>query len=191
VAGTPQSNSTNPFFVGGYGTALGQVFHRNFPNNQASISFSIPFNNRLAQGDYGIDQLQYRQGQLRGQKDDNQVLVDISSQLNALRQARSRYTTARSTRILQEQLLEAEQKRAAGIDTLNTVMTDQRALLAAQISEVNALATYSRARISLDQVLGETLEKNHITLDEGMSGRVSRESRLPDVVEERSTEAKK
>jgi hypothetical protein len=36
------------------------------------------------------------------------------------------------------------------------------------------------ARIALDQVLGETLEVNHVSLDEGVSGRVGRESKLPD-----------
>ena len=45
---------------------------------------------------------------------------------------------------------------------------DQRALIAAQISEVNASTTYARARVSLDQVLGETLEKNNISLDDAL-----------------------
>jgi len=182
LAGTPQSSDADPYFYGGYGTALKQVFRRNFPNNQVSISFSAYLHNRQAQGDYGIDQLQYRQQQVQGQRDNNQILVDISSQVNALRQARSRFTTARATRVLQEQLLDAEQKRSAGLATMTVIMTDQRALIAAQLSEANALATYARARISLDQVLGETLEKNGISLDEGLSGRVNRESRLPDVL---------
>jgi outer membrane protein TolC len=182
LAGQPGSGSTNAFFVGGYGSALGQIFRRNFPNEAGSISFSIPFNNRIAQGDYGIDQLQYRQDQLRNQRDDNQILVDVSSQMNALRQARSRYATAKSTRMLQEQLLEVEQRRAAGLNTMNIVMADQRALLAAQLSELNALATYARARIGLDQVLGLTLEKNGIALDEGLAGKVERESQLPAIV---------
>jgi outer membrane protein TolC len=184
LAGQAGSGRTNQYFVGGYGSALSQVFHRNFPNNTASFSFSIPFNNRQAQGDYGIDQLQFRQNQLRAQKDDNQILVDISSQLNALRQARSRYTTARSTRVLQEQLLEAEQKRAAGVAALSVIMGDQRALIAAQLSEMNALASYTRARISLDQVLGETLERNGITLEEGLNGKLDRESTLPDILQQ-------
>jgi hypothetical protein len=49
----------------------------------------------------------------------------------------------------------------------------------AQISEANALAAYARARISLDQVLGETLEKNHISLEEGLAGHVERPSQIP------------
>jgi outer membrane protein len=189
LSGEPGTRGTNPFFVGGYGNALGQIFRRNFPNNQASISFSAPFNNRTSQGDYGIDQLQFRQAQLSSQRDQNQILVDVSSQMNALRQARSRYATAKSGRLLNEQLLEVEQRRAAGLNTMTIVMTDQRALLAAQLSELNALATYARARVGLDQVLGLTLEKNGIDLDEGMAGKVSRESHPPDILPQQPAQA--
>ena len=185
VAGAPQSTggTPNPYFVGGYGSALQQIVRRNFPNNYASVSFSAPFYNRQAQGDYGIDQLQYRQSQLTGQRSDNQIVVDISSQMAALRQARARFETARNTRQLQEQLLEAERKRSYGPQTFNFIMTDQRALITAEVSEENAAAAYVHARVALDQVLGETLDKNRITLDEGLAGHVERPSEMPVVVE--------
>ncbi len=184
AAGTSQASGggANPYFVGGYGSALGQIFRRNFPNNVAQVYLQIPFNNRQAQGDYGIDQLQFRQSQLRGQRDSNQIVVDISSQMSALRQARARYAAARDTRILQEQLLEADQQRLTGATWFNTIMPDQRALAAAQISETTALAAYAHARVALDQVLGETLERNNISLQEGLAGKVERESTLPALV---------
>jgi len=137
--------------------------------------------NNLAQGDFGYDQLQFRQSQLRGQKDKNQIAVDIANQTNAVKQARAHYDVARNTRVLQQQLLEADQKRATGTATFNTVMVDRRALIAAEISVTSALAAYAHARVSLEQVLGETLERNNIALDEGLSGHVTRESTLPDV----------
>jgi outer membrane protein TolC len=187
VGGTPQivdGQSPNPYFIGGYGTALGQIFRHNFPNYQATVNFSISVGNRQAQGDYGIDQLTFRQQQVRGQRDMNQIVVDLSSQMSALRQARLRYSAARDTRILQEQLLEAEQKKfTSGLSTFNDLIIDQRAVVTAQISEVTAMATYVRARVSLDQVMGETLEVNHISLAEGLNGRVSRESTLPATIE--------
>ena len=177
VAGTQQPSSgvaPDPQFVGGYGTALGQVFRRNYPNNQASIYLSIPFNNRQAQGDYGVDQLQLRQSEISGQRDANQIVVDISNQLSALRQARARYSVAVNTRALQQQLLDADQKRfASGSATLNDLVTDQRNLAAAQLSEITAMTTYAHARVALDQVLGETLEKNKISLDAALDGPVS------------------
>ncbi len=184
IAGTPQPTGGTPdrYFVGGLGAGLGQVLRRDFPNNIANLYLGIPLHNRQAQGDYGIDQLQFRQSQLRGQRDQNQIVVDVSSQAAALRQARARYETARNTRILQEQLLEAERRRSYGPQTFQYIMTDQRALFAAELSESAAAAAYVRARVALDQVLGETLEKNHITLEEGLAGQVRRPSRMPDMV---------
>jgi outer membrane protein TolC len=184
VAGTGQASggAANEYFLGGWGTAMGQVFRRNFPNTNIGVSFSAPIYNRQAQGDYGIDQLQFRQGQLRNQRDLNQIVVDVSSQMSALRQARARYITARNTRVLNEQLLEAEKKKSYGAATFNYIMADQRALIAAQLSELNAIASYTRAKISLDQVVGLTLDKNNITLEEGLAGKVDRPARVPDVV---------
>ena len=185
VAGTPQvsgGGAPNPYFVGGYGTALGQVLRRNFPNYSASVSFSARLGNRTAQGDYGIDQLQFRQSQITGQRDTNAIVVDISARMSALHQARARHSAAVNTRTLQEQLLAADrQKFSSGMATFNDIINDQRALVAAQISEVNALAAYAHARVSLDQTLGETLERNNVSLDEGLSGRVARESKAPEV----------
>jgi outer membrane protein len=174
----------NPYFVGGYGTALGQIFRHDFPSNTMVTNFSIPFGNRQAQGDYGIDQLQFRQSQISGQRDTNQIVVDIASRIAALRQAKSRYSVARDTRILQEQLLEAEKKRSSGPQTFNAIMADQRQLIAAQLSEVSARTAYVHARAALDQGLGETLERYNISLDEGLAGKVNRESRPADVVEQ-------
>jgi outer membrane protein TolC len=188
VAGTPQASSgdePNPYFVGGYGTALGQVLRRNFPSYSGAVSISASLGNRTAQGDYGIDQLQYRQSQLSGQRDTNAIVVDISARMSALRQARARHSAAVDTRTLQEKLLEADREKfSSGIATFNDIINDQRALVAAQISEVNALAAYAHARVSLDQTLGKTLERNHVSLDEGLSGRVAAEAKAPAVAEE-------
>ncbi len=181
VGGTPvPGQSANPYFIGGYGTALGQIFRRNFPTEQGAIGFNTPFGNRQAQADYGIDQLQFRQGELTSQRDLNNIAVAISSQMNALQQARSRYTAAKDTRILQEQLLSAEQEKfTSGLSTFNNLIADQRLLVTAQISEVNAATAYEHARIALDQVLGETLSKNHISLDDALAGRIQRQSAAP------------
>jgi len=183
LAGTPQlsGGQASPAFVGEYGTGLGQIFRRDFPNNSAIVYFGIPVGNRSAQADYGIDQLKYQQGQLQGQRDNNQILVDISSGVIALRQARARYEAARESRVLQEQLLAAEQQKSYGTATFNYIMIDQRALIAAQLAELAATSAYARSRVTLDQTLGQTLEKNHITLEEGLNGKVTRPSRLPEV----------
>ncbi|HVN06551.1 MAG TPA: TolC family protein [Bryobacteraceae bacterium] len=176
VSGSAQLDA-NPYFVGGYGTALGQIFRRNFPNEAGSLGLSMTVHNRQAQGDYGIDQLQYVQSLVSSQRDTNQIVVDISNQVSALRQSGARYEAARETRVLDEQLLASErQKFSYGISTFNDIIIDQRSLEAAQLAELTALTTYVHARVSLDQVLGETLENNNISLEEGLTGLVQRES---------------
>ncbi len=100
--------------------------------------------------------------------------------MTALRQARGRYTVALDGRKLQEQLLETErQKFTYGISKVNDVVDAQGFLVAAQLAELNALAAYNRARIALDQVVGNTLTVYHVSFDEALAGKVSRESALP------------
>lgn len=175
----PDGSVPDPYYVGGLGTALGQVFRRNFPSQRAAVFFEGTVGNRVAQGDYGVDQLQLRQNELITRRSMNQLVVDISNQVIALRQARARYSTAADTRVLQEQLLEKEQRKfSLGSSTINDVVAAQRNLAAARAAEVASLGSYSRARVSLDQVLGETLEKNHVSVDEALEGRVARGSKV-------------
>jgi outer membrane protein TolC len=172
----------NGYFNGGYGTALGQILRRDFPNEYAGLSLGgFPLNNRSAQADYGIEQLQLQASQLTSQRDVNNIGVAISNQAIALRQARARYSTAVNTRKLQEQILDDDQKKFAfGTATFNTLIVDERTLVAAQIAEVGAISAYIHARVTLDQVLGQTLEANQISLDEGVKGQVDRVSKAPE-----------
>jgi outer membrane protein len=173
----------DPYYVGGLGNALGQVFRHNFPSRSTRVLFEATLHNRVAQGDYGIDQLQLRQNELVTRRSMNQLVVDISNQVIALRQARARYSAAVDTRTLQEQLLEKEQQKfSLGASTVNQLVLVQRSLAAARIAEVVALSTYSRARVSLDQVLGETLEKNNVSVGEALEGRIARDSRFPEPI---------
>jgi outer membrane protein TolC len=77
LAGTARPGQTDPdpFFVGGFPAAAGQVFRRNFPTDRAGAFISVPIRNRQAQSDFAIDQLQYRQSQLTNLKALNQVEV--------------------------------------------------------------------------------------------------------------------
>jgi outer membrane protein len=172
-----------PSQVGGLGNALGQVFRHDYTSRSGTLIFAPTIGNHLAQGDYGIDQLQLRQGDLVERRNRNQMAVDISNQVIALRQARARYTNAVATRELQATLLEKEQQRfALGGSTIDLVIAAERALSAAQYVEIAALSTYSQSRVGLDQTLGLTLESNHISVDQALKGRVEHDSKVTDSV---------
>ena len=170
----------NPYFLGGEGTVLSQLFHRNFPNYSAGFSLNIPFRNRVQQADYVTDQLQLRQAELQLQRAINQVRVDVKTAVIGLEQALSRYETAVDTRKLAERTLDAEQKRfQAGVGSVALVMQAEKDLANAEDAEVQSMANYTHARIFFDQAMGRTLEINHIAVEEAIAGEVKRPSAIP------------
>jgi outer membrane protein TolC len=179
--GNPAAGTPDRYFVGGVGTALGQVFRRNFPSQNVGGYFQTPIGNGQAQADSGIDQLQLRQSELGLQKDQNQTHVDVMNAVVALEQARARYDAAVLSRELAQQLLDSERKKfAIGSSTPFNVIQQQRDLAAAVSSQISALVTYNNARIALDQTVGQTLEANHVVIAEARTGRVARASAAPD-----------
>ncbi len=168
------------YLAGGYDNFLAQEFRRNFPNYSAGLALNIPLRNRAAQSDYVTSQLDLRQSELGLQQNINQVRVDVQNAVIALQQARARYAAAVKARDLQQQTLDADQKRfALGASTAYQIVLDQQNLASVESSEVQALASYSHARIGLDQALGRTLEANNISFDEALAGTIARPSELP------------
>jgi outer membrane protein len=172
-AGTVHSN--NPFFIGGYSTALSQIFGRNFPNYSVGLNLNIPIRNRSAQAQIINAELTYRQQQLGLQRLENQVRVDVQNALISLTQARAQYQSAAKQTVLQAQTLDAEQKKLElGASTIYNVIQDQQALTAAESNEVAAKAAYANAQVELERSTGQILNNNNISLDEAFRGVVSR-----------------
>jgi len=166
--------------AGGYGTLLGQILGRDYPNYSAGLSLNIPLRNRAAQADYATSVIEIRQNELNYQKQINQVRVDVQNAVIGMQQARARYDAAVQAQNLSKQTFDADKKKyELGAGTPYQVVQDQRDLASAQSSQAQAMANYSHARIALDQALGRTLEVNHISLDEAMSGHVPTISSLP------------
>jgi len=177
----------DPFFLGGAGSMLGQLFRRNFPDYAAGVALTIPIRNRAAQADYAVDQLQARQQELQLEKSVAQVGVDVRNAVIGLRQAHLRYETARRTKQLADETLAAERKKYEyGKSTNALVIQAQRDVVAAESEEVQAMANYTHNRIAFESALGATLERYHIEMDEAASGRVARQSALPELAEKPS-----
>jgi outer membrane protein TolC len=170
------------YYVGGFGTAVSQIFRRNFPSQNIGLSYNENVRNDVAQADYGIEQLQLRQSEINMRKDRNQVAVDISNQMISLRQAHSRYQAAVQSQTLDQQLVDAEEKKyKLGSSTTYNVIQTQRDLATAKSNVIAAAAQYANAKIGLERVLGTTLQVYSISLDEALSGRVARQSAAPPV----------
>jgi outer membrane protein TolC len=161
-------------FQGGYGTLLGQIFARDYPNYSAGFSLNIPLRNRAAQSDYVTSLIEIRQNELNLQKSLNQVRVDVQNAVIGIQQARARYDASVKARVLANQTLAADQKKLSlGAATAFQVVQDQRDFATAQSSEAQAMANYSHARIAFEQALGTTLDVNHVSVAEAMQGHVA------------------
>ncbi len=165
----------DPFFVGGYGTVLAQLFGRNFPTYSVGFNLVIPLRNRAAQANLASASVNLRQNQLFLQRQINQIRVDVQNAITAVNQARAQYQAAVKGRVLEEQTLDADQKKLAlGATTVYQVIQDQRDLTTAAAAEVTAQATYAGARVQLDVATGSTLSNNNVEFDEAKTGHVSR-----------------
>ena len=109
----PGVGEPNPFFVGGLGTVLGQIFRRNFPDYGVRVQLNIPLKNRQAQAAMTDQLLARRRSELQLRQQENEVKAQVAQALVRLEEARASYEAARQARSLQEKLLDAEKRSFA------------------------------------------------------------------------------
>ena len=119
--------------------------------------------------------LERRQSEIQLRQTENSIRVEVQNALIGVQQARARYDASVKGRILQEQTLEAEQKKFdLGASTIFLVVQAQRDVALARSQEIAAMNNFAIAKIDLDNALGKTLEENDISLEEALEGAVAR-----------------
>jgi outer membrane protein len=164
----------------GFGTAQSQIFHNNFPDYAIQFSLQIPLRNRSAQSDHIRALLTQSQLQAQMQQLKNSALLDVRNTYIALEQDRARVDAATKARELQQQTFEAEQKKyQLGASTVYNVILTQRDYIAAQGTELRALADLVEAKANYERALGRTLEVNHVSIAGALSGGAQRDTLIP------------
>jgi outer membrane protein TolC len=192
VFGTDAAGNTIPIFLpvtttpvigtsaDGFGTAQSQIFHNTFPDYSVYLNLQIPLRNRLAQADNQRAILAARQQQAVMQQLKNAALLDVRNTYIALVQDRARVEAAGKARELQRQTFEAEQKKyQLGATTVYQVILTQRDFITAQGTELRALADLVEAKANYERAIGRTLEVNRVTIAEGKSGNIDRDTLIP------------
>jgi len=165
---------------GGFSDATSSLFHNNFPDYLVSLNVQIPIRNRSAQADNGRALLLQRQLETQMQQLKNAALLDVRNTFIALEQDRARVEAASKARELQQQTFDAEQKKyQLGASTVYLVIQTQRDLIAAQGTELRALADLEEAKANYERALGRTLDVNHVTIANAKSGEVDRDTLIP------------
>jgi len=177
VASTPVTGTDKK----GFGDAMSQVFHNNFPNYTVALNVTVPIRNRVAQADYQRATLEQRQLVASVQQLKNNAILDVNTYYVALVQNRARVEAATKARDLQQQTFDAESKKyQLGASTVYNVILTQRDLITARGTELRALADLAEAKANFERAIGRTLEANNVNIaDSGKGGTIERDTLIP------------
>jgi outer membrane protein len=166
--------------VSGLPTSLGDMFTGVYPEYNAQLSLTIPIRNRQAQSDNVTALLTARQDETRYRQVVNNVAIDVHNTQIVLEQARVTLAAASKTRDLDQQTLDAEQKKyQLGASTLFNIVSDQNTLAAAASAEVRARINLAEAKVNFDRAMGRTLEVYNITIADAKSGQTPKDTLIP------------
>jgi outer membrane protein TolC len=164
----------------GLGTSLNQQFTGVYPEYNAQLSLTIPIRNRLAQANNVIANLNQRSDQANFQQIVNNAAIDVHNAQITLEQARITLAAAVKTRDLDQQTLDAEQKKyQVGASTLFNIVSDQNTLAAAESAEVRARVNLVEGKVNFDRAMARTLEVYNITIADAKSGRPTKDTLIP------------
>ncbi len=147
-------------FPGGMSQTFRQVTHFDYPEYALGFSLQIPLLNRSAQADHHRARIELEQSQTALEQARSRIHLEVRNAITALVQSRAAAQSARKAVELREKSLQEQQEKLmAGLSTPYEVIRVQRDLMAAQFEEVQARASYAKARVELDRATGRTGEK--------------------------------
>jgi outer membrane protein TolC len=142
-----------PPITGGIGTALGDVFGRDFPTWTIGIQASYPILNRAAKANAARAQLSREQAEVSLRRLEIQITQEVRSAARAVETNFKRVQSTQAARVLQERRLDAEQKRFnAGMSTNFLVTQSQRDLAVAEVAQLRAIADYRKSVVNFERV---------------------------------------
>jgi outer membrane protein TolC len=138
---------------GGYGDAAGDAFGIANPTWTIRVNVTYPIMNRQAAALSAQARISKDQALVSFQRLELQVAQEVRVAARAVETNAKRIATTRAARVLQEQRLDAEEKKfAAGMSTNFLVTQAQRDLADARVAEIQAIADYGKSVVTLQRV---------------------------------------
>jgi outer membrane protein len=164
----------------GLASSLNQEFTGVYPEYNAQLSLTIPIRNRAAQSNNVTALLDERQDEARFRQIVNNAAIDVHNAQIILEQARVTLAAASKTRDLDQQTLDAEQKKyQVGASTLFNIVSDQNTLVAAESAEVRARVNLAEGKVNFDRAMARTLEVYNITIADAKAGKSAKDTLIP------------
>lgn len=161
----PPSGCLPPEFLGGYGSALKNLFKNDFRSWSVGVNISLPWRNRVAKANLGREIESGRQIDLNTRKMIQNIEAEVRNAVQLVEMAKLRIEAAKlATEYARQQLVGEEKKFAAGLSSTFLILTRQNELSQAQFTELQALGDYNKAVVQLQRVISTTLSSNSIEI---------------------------
>jgi outer membrane protein TolC len=155
---------------GSVGNAFGQLFGYDFTGYSFGFSFVLPLSNKASEADYERALNEQRLSKSKMDVTAQQIALEVRNAVTQVEMNRARIETAKTTRELAQQKLEAEQaKFGLGTSTLRFVLEEQRNVAQAESNELQAEVNFTKSLVDLDKAMGLTLAKNNIEIDKTLN----------------------
>jgi outer membrane protein TolC len=151
---------------GGLSNAFGQLFSYNYTGYSLGFSFVLPLSNKAAEADHERALNEQRLSKSKLEVAAQQIALEVRTALTQVEMNRARIETAKTTKDLAQQKMEAEQtKFSLGTSTLRFVLEEQRNVAQAESNELQTVVNFTKGLVDLDKAMGLTLSKNNIEID--------------------------
>jgi len=147
--------------------ALKQTMKFTYPNWNLGLTFSLPLANFFSRAGLAQAKLNLRQSMLELEQRKDDVFLEIKNAVRSVDANYKRilaYTKARE--LAAQKLAAEEEKRRVGMSTNYMVLSYQRDLANARISELNAVISYNVSLAALERSMGTNLKTRNIKLSD-------------------------
>jgi outer membrane protein TolC len=145
---------------GNGGGALKEAFQFDFRNWSVGANFTLPLGNDVNKALYRQYSLELQQSEARLRDLEARIALEVRQAVRSVQAAIKRIEATRVARELQDEKLQAEQKKfAVGTSTNFQVLEFQKDLTEAKTDEIRAIIDYNKALVALEQAKGTLLKK--------------------------------
>lgn len=150
------------------------TFNYSSPEYQVGVTLSINLRNRQAKADQFRAVLAYRQSQISLEQQKKNILFDVRNSKFALEQAQAHVEAAQKANDLAQRTFDiTKQEQDLGAKSSADTLLAENALAVAESALDTARSLYEKAKVDIDRVIGATLERTGVAIDDAKSGVVT------------------
>lgn len=163
----PFSDEIIDTIPGGPSGALKDAFGFRYNNWSVGLTLDIPLNTVFSRAAYAQAQLNMEQAMLRLKNQEQLIYLEIRNAVRAVQADYQKVQAYRVARELAEKKLQAEEEKLrVGLSTNFIVLTYQRDLSNARISELRAIVDYNISLANMEKAMGTSLKTKNISISQ-------------------------